>query len=401
VNHPRTALIVGAGIGGLAAGLALRRAGWDVRIYERAAAPRELGFALALAPNAMDALRELDLADTLTASGVTPTKFEVRHTDGRVIRRLDVQPGGAGVIALRHALHGALLNAVGSEVILPGSEAIDVASGQEGVVLRLRDGRTETGEIVVGADGVGSVVRSWLHPGEPPPRESGFYGLRGVARGVASQLGELAAVGYLGDGVEAATARASADAVYWYLSLLARDVAAGPRHPRLLLDRLTPDFDPAFRAILAATEDDDMRLDEVFQRPPLLQWGAGRITLLGDAAHPVLPHTGQGAAQALEDAVALGIVLSKRDEDVEPALREYERVRSWRTRRLIAMGPRIARMTTTRNPMRKLIRTMLLRFTPESILVGALRRRRRDPHRALRTWQLGPDRAGIDREAHR
>jgi len=199
--HSRTALIVGAGIGGLAAGLALRRAGWGVRIYERAAAPRELGFALALAPNAMDALQELDLADTLIAAGVAGTMFEVRHTDGRVIRRFSVQPGGAGVIALRPALYGALLNAVGSEVLVPASEAVDVATGGEGALLTLGDGS--------------------------------------------------------------------------------------------------------------------------------------------------------------------------------------ERVRSRRTRRLIALGPRIARMTTTRNPVRKLFRTTLLRLTPESILMRAAQRGG-DPHRALR-----------------
>ena len=83
---PPTALIVGAGIGGLAAGLALRRAGWQVRIHERAANPRELGFALALAPNAMAALGELGLADTMIAEGVETTKAEIRRPDGRVIR---------------------------------------------------------------------------------------------------------------------------------------------------------------------------------------------------------------------------------------------------------------------------------------------------------------------------
>src|SRR6476620_9982686 len=87
----RTAVIVGAGIGGLAAALALRRAGWDVRVVEQAASPRELGFALALAPNALAALRELGLKDDVVSRGIQVKSFEVRRPDGRVIKRVDLR----------------------------------------------------------------------------------------------------------------------------------------------------------------------------------------------------------------------------------------------------------------------------------------------------------------------
>ena len=114
---PRTALVVGAGIGGLAAGIALGRAGWRVRIFERAASPRELGFALNLAPNAMFALKELGLAERLLAEGHAPTRAEMRGPGGRLLRRLEVPPGVfpegmPSVVALRPVLHGALLGAV-------------------------------------------------------------------------------------------------------------------------------------------------------------------------------------------------------------------------------------------------------------------------------------------------
>jgi 2-polyprenyl-6-methoxyphenol hydroxylase-like FAD-dependent oxidoreductase len=375
-----TALIVGAGIGGLAAGVALRRAGWRVRIHERAESPRELGFALLLAPNAMAALDELGIGDTTRAAGVSATRFEVRHPDGRVVRRFRAQPGGRMVVALRPVLHGALLEAVGQDAITLASDVVAVDGAGDHAAVTLNDGRTERADVVIGADGVGSVVRRLLHPAEPAPTPSGFTALRGVAHGAGEQLGDLAAVGYLGIGIEAAAARASGESVYWYLSLLSSDVAGWPKDPREVADRATGGFDQRFRAILAATSDGGMRIDELFVRRPLSQWGTGRITLLGDAAHPVLPHTAQGAAQALEDAVALGLAFG-RGREVEPALRDYERVRMARTRRLIAMGPRIAAMTTTRNPVKIALRTALLRYVPEALLAKGAPGRATDPHR--------------------
>ena len=382
LNAQRTALIVGAGIGGLAAGVSLVRAGWNIRICERAANPSELGFALALAPNAIAAIDELGLSSASIGAGLTAMRFELRHLDGRVIRRFGAPPAGVGIIALRSALHGQLLAAVGSGPLVLASEVVDFGEEVGGVLLKLKDGRVERGEFLVGADGVRSVIRKGLHSAEPPPTPSGFYALRGLARGVADHFGNLAAVGYFGEGIEAAAARASENAVYWYLSLLAKDLESSPREPWRIVQRLTATgVDPWFRAIVAVTDPSEMRLDELFVRPPLRHWGVGRVTLLGDAAHPVLPHTGQGAAQALEDAVALGLVLREAG-DISAALREYERVRSIRTRRLIAMGPRIARMTTTRSPVRKMIRTALIRLVPESLVLRAARAK--DPHRELR-----------------
>lgn len=124
-----------------------------------------------------------------------------------------------------------------------------------------------------------------------------------------------------------------------------------------------------------------MRFDELFLRAPLSPWGRGRVTLLGDAAHPVLPHTAQGAAQSLEDAVALGLALAS-DASVESALRRYERVRGERTRKIIALGPRIARITTTRNRWVRAARTIALRSIPAAVITAGSRHS--DPHKALR-----------------
>jgi 2-polyprenyl-6-methoxyphenol hydroxylase-like FAD-dependent oxidoreductase len=378
----RTALVVGAGIGGLASAVALRHAGWRVRVHEQASSARTLGFALGLAPNAISALGELGLEEIITDLGARPTAVEVRRPDGRVLRALNVQAVGPSIVALRAELHGALLRAVGGDLVL-GSRAESFSADGDGATVSLQNGLHDHGDILVGADGVNSAIRRCLHPEEAAPQPSGFCCVRGVASGAGDLLPSLSAVAYLGHGVEAAAARASHDTVYWYLSLLIDRRPVTPRDPRTIAEQEMRSFEPLFRNVVAATEDDAIRFDELLQRPPLQRWGNGCVTLLGDAAHPLLPHTGQGAAQALEDAVALGLVLSG-PADVEPALRRYEHVRSRRTKRFVSAGPRIARITTTTNPFVKAFRTLVVRTIPEAVLAKAGALSSRDPHKDLR-----------------
>lgn len=377
----RTALIVGAGIGGLAAGVALQRAGWRVRIHERAAHPRELGFGVLLAPNALAQLRELGVAPAITERTVAQAGVEIRTLSGRVLRRLDVGAGGPAVVALRPDLHGALLDAVGADALRLSSDAASFVDDGERVTLTLANGDSDTGDILIGADGVRSVICRALFPGEAALQPSGYVALRGVAFGVVGQLGGLTAVNYLDRAIESATARAGADGVYWYISLRAQDVQASTAAE--VLRPLLPRFEPRLRAIVDATAPEDLRFDPLFFRAPLGAWGEGRVTLLGDAAHPVLPHTGQGAAQALEDAVALGLTL--RDQpDIEFGLRLYEAVRQARTMRIVRLGPRLARMTTTANPLITAVRTAAIRRLPASVLIRPMRALAIDPHAALR-----------------
>jgi 2-polyprenyl-6-methoxyphenol hydroxylase-like FAD-dependent oxidoreductase len=387
-----TALIAGAGIGGLAAAIALSRAGWRVRVFERASSPRELGFALNLAANAMAALDELGVAQPVLAGGHRTAIAEIRRGDGRTLKRVDLPDaiGGARtVVATRPVLHGALLDALSAaapEALELGREAIGFSLTGAGVVLRFHDGGEVSGDLLVGADGVASAIRRQLHPGEPAPRESGHYALRGVASGATDLLGGLSAATYLGDGIEASIARAGPDTVYWYMSLLSRDIRDidGTPAPATLARRFVARLDRTFAAMVEATQPGDLRGDYLFDRDPLPEWGAGVVTLLGDAAHPMLPHTGQGAAQALEDAVALGLAL-RLNTDPPAALRRYERVRSARTRRLVVAGRRAAWITTTHNPVLRLLRSSLIRLVPAAAMARMfMLAGRGDPHRELR-----------------
>jgi 2-polyprenyl-6-methoxyphenol hydroxylase-like FAD-dependent oxidoreductase len=382
----RTALIVGAGIGGLSAGIALRRAGWDIRIFERTASPRELGFGLGLAPNAMAALTELGVADVVLAGGYAPEAIsaEVRRMDGTVLKRIDGFPlrqalGGPMVIALRPALHGALLDAVGTDAIALGRDVAGFTSRGGRVTLHTASGNAAEGELpggeavegdlLIGADGVHSVIRRALHPSEPPPRSSRIVAVRGAVHGALHHLGDRFCVYYLGPGVESVIIRASDTGIYWFLSLAEELVPPGLRDAAAIVAHLAPTFDGTFRAVTSATED--LRCDELVDRDPIPFWSQGVVTLLGDAAHPLLPHTGQGAAQAIVDAVTLGRMLSGGD-DVTCVLREYERERRPKTAVLLGQGRRTARVMRMRNPVACYAREIAVRQIPVKALAKLL-----------------------------
>ena len=238
-------------------------------------------------------------------------------------------------------------------------------------MLRTTDGDIAEGDLLVGADGAGSVIRRVLHPSEPPPRSSGLIAVRGAAHGAGHHLDGLSGIHYQGPGVEAFVVRASDTGVYWALSLAQKLVPAGIREdPAAILRHISPRFEESFRAVTSGTTD--MRVDELFDRDPLPFWGQGVVTLLGDAAHPVLPHTGQGAAQALVDAVALGRAVSMH-ADVQDALRAYERDRREKTAALVAQGRRTARIMGAMNPMAMAcrLREFAVRLAPIKQLVRA------------------------------
>jgi 2-polyprenyl-6-methoxyphenol hydroxylase-like FAD-dependent oxidoreductase len=353
-----------------------------VRIFERAPTPRELGFALLLAPNALASLRSIGLADTVIAGGVIPARGEIRGRGGSLLRSFDITGVRAllpepPVVVLRPVLHNALLEAVGEEALSLACTVagFEVCDGRP--VVHCAGGEAAEGGILVGADGVASVVRRVLHPDESPPRHSGLWAVRGVAHLTARMVAEMTGTQYLGRGTEAGVSPASPDAVYWYLCVPG-DVVANERDPLNLARRHGSEFNDRFRAIVAATHPSDVRLDELLDRDPIETWGCGPVTLLGDAAHPMLPHAGQGAAQALEDAVALARALGSSRGDIDSgqatidrALRRYEAVRSVRTKSIVKTARRNARLGSVRHPFGCWLRDQVIRLVPESQLLKA------------------------------
>jgi 2-polyprenyl-6-methoxyphenol hydroxylase-like FAD-dependent oxidoreductase len=273
--------------------------------------------------------------------------------------------GGPMVMAMRPALHGALLDAIGADAIVAGTAATGFTAHGTRVTLHLAGGDAVEGDLLVGADGVHSVIRRQLHRSEPPPRPSGIVSVRGAVDGATSHLGGSDAVYYLAPGLESMFVRASATGIYWFIAIaqevlqvrLKADTTAAE-----LIAHMAPHFDDTFRAITAATSE--LRYDGVLvDRDPLPFWGTDVVTLTGDAAHPMLPHTGQGAAQAIVDGVTLGRMLSG-NVDVAPTLRAFEAERQRKTAALVRQGRRTARFMRISNPVASLVRETVIRMVP-------------------------------------
>jgi 2-polyprenyl-6-methoxyphenol hydroxylase-like FAD-dependent oxidoreductase len=192
---------------------------------------------------------------------------------------------------------------------------------------------------------------------------------RGAVDGALAHLGGLDAIYYLGPGVESAFIRASATGIYWFVALAEELLPPDLMDAPTLLRHIQPHFDTTFRAITGATSE--IRYDGVLvDRDPLPRWGAGVATLIGDAAHPMLPQTGQGAAQAIVDAVTLGMMLTP-NVDIASTLRAFEAERRPRTAALVRQGRRTARFMRIRNPGLCYVRETILRLLPVKPLMKA------------------------------
>lgn len=341
---PATVAIIGGGIGGLTLALALREHGITAEVHEQAPELREVGAAVALSANGTRVLQRLGLADGIARSSAAPTELIYRHW--RDAHRIAAHPVGETYTRLfgapycgihRADLQQLLSRAVGAEHVHLGHRLVNLDDTGERVRLDFADGTRTSAEIVVGADGVHSAVRTHL-TGTDPAVYSGTSGFRGlVPRERLDLLPDPAAIQFwMGPGGHVLHYPIGDGEVINFLA-----VVDGPDRwdtPEWVLPaspaEITAAFDgwhPAVRQLVAATSLHQRWA--LFGQTPLHRWQQGRIALLGDAAHAMLPHHGQGANQTIEDAAALAALLARHD-DHATALRRYEQLRRTRTRQV-------------------------------------------------------------------
>ncbi|MET8447974.1 FAD-dependent monooxygenase [Streptomyces sp. NPDC005209] len=344
-NQPHVA-VVGAGIGGLTAAIALRRAGLRVDVYEQAPVLSEIGAGIHLAPNGSRLLVRLGLGKRLDEVAVRPEAMEVRVWDtGAVVVR---QPMGDAWQARfdgphytlhRADLHGLLAEAVPADLVHVGHRAVAVTEDPGGVRIDFAHGASVRADVVVAADGVHSPLRRPI-AGEEPAVFSKTAAIRAVVPSAACpDLPRDALLTWVGPAGRLLAHPVRGGRETAFVAVVADPTDGGDSWSRpadtVALRRAFAGWEPGARALVeAATEAGHWTL---YDREPLPRWSTARTTLLGDAAHPMLPHHGQGASQAIEDAVTLAACLARLGTGPSgpaPALRRYEELRLEHTSRV-------------------------------------------------------------------
>ncbi|MGN6561675.1 MAG: FAD-dependent monooxygenase, partial [Thermomicrobiales bacterium] len=269
----------------------------------------------------------------------------------------------------RADLHQILLDALGADIVYLGRECVDLAEQADGVRATFTDGSCAVGAVLIGADGLRSVVRTHLW-GAAPPRYAGYTAWRGVTQASAPAIaGE-----WWGCGVRFGAVPLNEGRVYWFASVTAPEGGADPpgERKRTLLRRFDG-WDVPVLTLIAATGEAAILRNDIYDRAPLPRWGRGRVTLLGDAAHPMTPNLGQGAGQALEDAVVLGACLGA-SSDPASALRAYEERRRARTAAVVRQSRLFGQLAQSERHPVCWLRDALFRWTPTRLQFRQLRR---------------------------
>lgn len=346
----REVLIVGAGIAGLTAAVALDRIGVKVEVVERAAALTQAGTALSLWPNALAALDHIGLGQAVTGIGVEEPVGIGCRPDGQQIfqldqSRLDRKLGMPTQIVFRAELQRVLLEATEHIPTRLRTAATSVTENGTDAVVQLSTGETLGAHLVVACDGVHSIAREFV--GNPAPRFQDRTSWRAVLDG-SSDLVPTARL-TVGNGQQFIASPMGQGLVFWAADIgLPEGTNAALVDKKAFLQAAFDGWHDPISELIERTDEDQLVIADFYDSVPR-RLSAGPVVLLGDAAHPMTPDLGQGACQGIEDAVVLAACIDTAP-DRPAALAKYESARLRRVRTIVRDSRRIGRIATVRSP---------------------------------------------------
>ncbi|MBF6327250.1 FAD-dependent oxidoreductase [Nocardia transvalensis] len=368
----RKAIVLGTGIGGLTAAIALRDAGLDVDVY--GARDRTANYGITLAANGVAALRALGIDP---ACGETLESYRFNSFRGRTLKELPfgevhARLGVSGLLTSRDDLRDVLRDSADGIPSTDGAVATGFTTDSASVTVEFADGRRAHGDILVGADGIDSVVRRRL-TGPEEPRDAGYICWLAIVSGFDHpRLGSGAAYHYLGAGQRFGINRLGGGRVYWWGTKdMPAEISRNWSGGKDIIRHAYEGWADEVQQVIRATPEESIAVVPMQDRPFLEHWGSGPVTLLGDAAHPMLTNAGQGASITIEDAVTLARSLAT-DADPIRGLREYENRRRERARRMVARSRFMSTFDQSAHPLFRVARAVGTRLVPTPMMVRGM-----------------------------
>ena len=339
-------VVIGAGIAGLASAVALQRRGHDVTVIEERT-DASSGAGISLWPNALAALDELGLGDAVREAGGEVTAGAVRWHNGAWLRhpapeRMVKALGEPLVVIRRSVLTEILSDALAEGTVEAGLAVRELVATGGGVRLALSDSTLREAEAVIGADGTRSVVARHLN-GTLSDHYAGYTAWRGVAQ---TTIDPAVAGEVLGPGVEFGLVPMGSRRTYWFATERAPEGTVSPKGELPYLTARFASWADPIAAVLAATDPAEVLRNDLYDRDQARQWSRGPVLVVGDAAHPMRPHLGQGGCQGLEDAAVLAHFVA--GDDLVSAFARFAAFRRRRIRSLVRESKLIGQIANLR-----------------------------------------------------
>ncbi|MEV0751170.1 FAD-dependent monooxygenase [Streptosporangium sp. NPDC050280] len=372
-------VVVGAGLGGVAAAVGLHRLGHEVTLLERGAELREAGTGIVVMPNGLRALDALGLAEDVRGHVMIDARAGLRDRRGRPLLVTDAiqaqQEVGTPALIDRAELHRALRAPLPADLVRTATPVERLESDPTGVTV-ISDGSPVTrADAVIAADGIGSKLRGQLIPGHPGLRRTGRMDLRGMLPRPTGLETDLLACQLVDrrSGAMFGLFPVGEDRLYWFTDSVLHGSLPGAGEARRQMLSLMADWHPLVTALIEATPPADIYVDPIAcLAEPLPSYAVGRVALLGDAAHAMPPDLGQGASQAFEDAAALTRQLTGAEPaDVAERLLRYDAERRPSANRIMQAASRQSRLTS-QTGVAGWLRDALLRAIPSRLATRQL-----------------------------
>lgn len=351
------AVVVGAGMGGMSAAIALKQLGVDVEVYEQVTENKPVGAAISVWSNGVKCLNHLGLEkETAELGGTMDSMSYVDGFSGDIMCRFSMQPlidevGQRPYPIARAELQQMLMDAYGYDDIHFGKKMVAVHDGPDRATVEFADGSTDSADIVIGADGAKSLTREYVLAGPVTRRYAGYVNFNGLVE-VDDKIGPATEwTTYVGDSRRVSVMPVAGNRFYFFFDVpMPQGVPFERGTAREVLAAEFADWAPGVQTLIAKLDPATTNRVEILDLDPFDTWVRGRVAVLGDAAHNTTPDIGQGGCSAMEDAIALQFAFRDHPDDPIAALSAYESARTERAGELVLRARKRSDVTHGKDP---------------------------------------------------